>query len=179
MVEETKITEKDLQGTWEYSQGHSDKIKYIFSGKKIDFYTDDNWHFEGTFTINGSTLIIMFSDGSSSSDDKISFSGDNLTIISEELKTNATYKRMKSSSRNGCYIATAVYNSYEAPEVLFLRRFRDEVLSTTILGRMFITIYYFLSPPVAERLKNAKRLNILVRKTLDKIIVWLNKRIEY
>ena len=96
-MSEKEITQDDLQGTWEYSQGHSDKIKYIFSGNKIDFYTDDKWHFEGTFTINGSTLIITFSDGSSSSDNEISFSGNNLTIINEGHKTNATYNKISSS----------------------------------------------------------------------------------
>jgi ankyrin repeat protein len=76
----------------------------------------------------------------------------------------------------GCYIATAVYNSYDAPEVLCLRRFRDEVLTTSILGRLFITLYYRFSPPVAERLKRTRHINLVVRKALDKIVGRLNKR---
>ena len=69
-----------------------------------------------------------------------------------------------------CYIATAVYGSYEAPEVRTLRRFRDEVLSKTIPGRVFIRTYYTVSPPVARRLENAGRVNRLVRRLLDRIV---------
>ena len=39
---------------------------------------------------------------------------------------------------DGCYIATAVYGSYDCPEVWTLRRFRDEVLRESVLGRLFI-----------------------------------------
>lgn len=69
-----------------------------------------------------------------------------------------------------CYIATAVYGSYDAPEVLVLRRFRDEVLSKSMPGRAFIRSYYAVSPPVARRLENAGRINRLVRRMLDKIV---------
>lgn len=66
------------------------------------------------------------------------------------------------SDGGGCYIATAVYGSYDAPEVLTLRSFRDQVLQKHWLGRHFIKAYYFLSPPIAKRLKNARRINALV-----------------
>lgn len=69
-----------------------------------------------------------------------------------------------------CYIATAVYGSYDAPEVLVLRRFRDEVLSKSLPGRAFIRTYYKVSPPAARHLENAGRLNRLVRHILDKIV---------
>lgn len=69
-----------------------------------------------------------------------------------------------------CYIATAVYGSYDAPEVRVLRRFRDEVLSRSLPGRAFIRVYYTLSPPVARRLQKAGRLNRMVRGLLDKLV---------
>jgi len=69
-----------------------------------------------------------------------------------------------------CYIATAVYGSYDAPEVLVLRRFRDEVLSKSLPGRAFIRTYYAVSPPAARRLENAGRMNRLIRSLLDKIV---------
>jgi ribosomal protein L7/L12 len=69
-----------------------------------------------------------------------------------------------------CYIATAVYGSYDAPQVRTLRRFRDEVLSRTMPGRAFIRTYYAVSPPIARRLENAGRVNRMVRRLLDRIV---------
>ena len=81
-----------------------------------------------------------------------------------------------SKSGGGCYIATAVYGSYDAPQVLVLRRYRDETLTKSIVGRLFIKIYYFLSPPFASRLNNARRMNGFVRGVLDKIVFHLKHR---
>lgn len=46
----------------------------------------------------------------------------------------------------GCYVATAVYGSYDSPDVRVLRRFRDETLMRTTLGRGFVRSYYAMSP---------------------------------
>ncbi len=78
--------------------------------------------------------------------------------------------------KEGCYIATAVYGSYDAPQVMTLRRFRDETLRKTVLGRWFIRVYYRLSPPIAERLKNAKHINTFVRSILNKWVEKLNRK---
>lgn len=81
-------------------------------------------------------------------------------------------------SKSGCYVATAVYGSYNAPEVLVLRRFRDECLAKSVAGRAFIKAYYRLSPPVAEWLKNAKRTNRFVRLILNSWVSKLEKQIR-
>jgi len=67
----------------------------------------------------------------------------------------------------GCFIATSVYGSYNAPEVLALRNFRDGVLLTSDVGRTLVNLYYILSPPVA-RLLSA---NLLLRNTVRKAVV--------
>ena len=80
------------------------------------------------------------------------------------------------NKKEGCYIATAVYGSYDAPEVLTLRRFRDKTLKKSLFGRLFIRLYYILSPPVAKKLKNTHRVNIFVRRILDKWVSRLNSK---
>ena len=40
----------------------------------------------------------------------------------------------------GCFIATVCYGSYNAPEVVVLRKFRDEVLSHSFAGKLFVKI---------------------------------------
>ena len=37
--------------------------------------------------------------------------------------------------KTGCYIATAVYGSYDCPQVWTLRRFRDHTLAASWFGR--------------------------------------------
>jgi hypothetical protein len=69
--------------------------------------------------------------------------------------------------KDGCYIATAVYGSYDCPEVWTLRRFRDCRLKRSLPGRVFVRVYYALSPGLAARLGGAERLRRVLRRALD------------
>jgi hypothetical protein len=75
-----------------------------------------------------------------------------------------------------CYIATAVYGSYDAPEVLTLRRFRDEVLLKSPAGRKFVAFYYKHSPRYAEKLKDRRRVNRVVKFFLDRFVKLIEKQ---
>jgi len=79
-------------------------------------------------------------------------------------------------SSGGCYIATAVYGSYDAPEVRTLRRFRDEHLALSVAGRAAIAVYYWLSPPIAKRFTRADFLSRSIRRLLDAIVRRLCRR---
>ena len=41
-----------------------------------------------------------------------------------------------------CFIATAVYEDYNHPQVMVLRTFRDKYLLTNNLGTQFVNLYY-------------------------------------
>lgn len=71
-----------------------------------------------------------------------------------KLTQSSTSTTVSSSSTNssGCYVATYVYGSYDCPEVWALRRFRDNYLSDSPLGRLFIRGYYYLSPKMVAHL---------------------------
>ena len=71
----------------------------------------------------------------------------------------------KPPKKGGCFIATAVYGSYNAPEVIILRKFRDNFLLNYFMGRIFITFYYKISPPIAYKVKNfiKKLFSLLIR----------------
>ncbi len=52
--------------------------------------------------------------------------------------------------RVGCFIATAAYGHYSAPQVQALRNFRDQYLLTNTPGRAFVAWYYTNGPVAAE-----------------------------
>lgn len=95
-----------------------------------------------------------------------------ITSIRNQLYM-ATAPKPKSST--GCYVATMAYGSYDHPQVIVLRKFRDEVLSNSKLGRLFIKLYYTYSPKFVEKVKNRRTLNIIIRKGLNQFIKCIKK----
>ena len=75
-----------------------------------------------------------------------------------------------SQSGGGCYVATAVYGSYDCPEVWTLRRFRDNVLAETWYGRLFIRLYYAVSPTAVKLFGDAQWFQDFFRARLDTLV---------
>jgi hypothetical protein len=67
----------------------------------------------------------------------------------------------------GCFIATAAFGSPMAPEVALLRAFRDSCLLTNSPGRLFVEVYYWISPPIADFISRDENLRQITR-----IILW-------
>lgn len=65
---------------------------------------------------------------------------------------NAPVPMQISKPKKGCYVATCVYGSYDCPPVWVLRRYRDQVLENKPVGRLFIKVYYRISPWLVKRL---------------------------
>lgn len=74
------------------------------------------------------------------------------------------------AKQGGCYIATAVYGSYDAPPVLTLRRFRDDRLAQSQLGRALIRLYYSVSPTLARNFNTGSHLNTIGKRALDVLV---------
>ncbi len=89
---------------------------------------------------------------------------------SKSAISNSQKENTSSPQKEGCYIATAVYGDYDAPEVLVLRKFRDGVLKKSVPGRLFIKLYYAISPKLAHKLKNHPIINGKIRLLLDQIV---------
>jgi hypothetical protein len=77
---------------------------------------------------------------------------------------------------SACYVATAVYGSYDCPEVWTLRRFRDFTLDETWYGRLFIKAYYATSPTFVKYYGNDKAFKAFGKRLLDKMVAKLNRR---
>ncbi len=99
---------------------------------------------EGTITAGGQTLTVI--------------QGPGVTII---------------GSGDGCVIATATYGSPLAREVRVLREFRDRYLLPYAPGRLLVTTYYLLSPPLARTIAASETLQAVSRSTLLPVIWWV------
>jgi len=78
--------------------------------------------------------------------------------------------------KSGCYIATCVYGSYDCPQVWTLRRFRDSVLVKTWYGKLFILLYYTISPKIVKTFGNTEWFKKLWIGLLNKIVNSLNQK---
>ena len=73
----------------------------------------------------------------------------------------------------GCYIATAVYGSYDCPQVWTLRRFRDHTLAASWYGRTFLHAYYAVSPTLVKWFGRTAWFQKLWRGPLDRLVARL------
>ena len=77
--------------------------------------------------------------------------------------------RASSGKKAGCYIATCVYGSYDCPEVWTLRRYRDNYLASVWYGRVFIKVYYAVSPVLVKWFGKLKWFRAFWKKALDRL----------
>ncbi|MCL2761992.1 MAG: ankyrin repeat domain-containing protein [Treponema sp.] len=84
--------------------------------------------------------------------------------------TLVQYLKSIGVKESGCYVATAIYGSYDCSQVWTLRRFRDNMLAKSLFGRLFIKFYYFLSPKIINSFVKIKWLSEFCRKKLDKFV---------
>jgi hypothetical protein len=74
-----------------------------------------------------------------------------------------------------CFIATAAYGTDTAEEINLLREFRDVVLLASGAGAGLVSLYYQVSPPIAEVISQHEFLRTAVRVGfIDPIVAILN-----
>jgi nitrous oxidase accessory protein NosD len=74
-----------------------------------------------------------------------------------------------------CFIATAAYGTDRAREIDILREFRDTVLLPNSLGARFVSLYYKISPAIADFISQHEVLRTSVRVGfVDPIVAILN-----
>jgi hypothetical protein len=69
-----------------------------------------------------------------------------------------------------CFIATAAYYPFGTTQLSVLRNWRDSTLVRTRRGRVFIRVYYLLSPSIAWLVGRSEKLRRVVRCFLDQIV---------
>ncbi len=115
-------------------------------------------------------------------DKRINKANNNINTTNYNNTSNNSYnsynsnKYTTSPKKSGCYIATCVYGSYDCKEVWRLRRYRDYYLDNHWFGRIFIKLYYSISPTLVKLFGNKKWFKKISKKLLDKKIVKLIKK---
>jgi tetratricopeptide (TPR) repeat protein len=102
-------------------------------------------------------------------------------IFMQEKEFNGIQKNLnnaekKSENKDKCFIATATFGDINHPDVIKLRKFRDEYLYANWIGKRFVEVYYLFSPPISKIIENS----LLVRKISYIFIVrFLVKVVRY
>ena len=99
----------------------------------------------------------------------------NDSYIHEQIKYVSNINTNKPNS-GGCYVATAVYGSYDCPEVWTLRRYRDYTLAETWYGRAFIRTYYAVSPTLVNWFGHTDWFKNMWKGKLDRMVSNLHKK---
>lgn len=128
----------------------------------------------GSFKINGSGAIWYYINDDDIDVEEIK---EKRQQEYDDLQNSLNNKTTQSTAKsNGCYVATCVYGSYDCPQVWTLRRFRDNYLENYILGRMFIKLYYAISPTIVKIFGENKKFVSFNKNILDRIILKLKDR---
>jgi hypothetical protein len=132
--------------------GHTEIVKYLLSrGANANARGGDaKWTPMHIAAIKGRTDLF----------DLLKAHGGDVTIKDATGKTPLD----STKASGGCYIATACYGSYDHPDVLVFRHFRDHALLTTPIGKLFVAAYYKISPPVAARVGHITWLSRAIRQ---------------
>lgn len=99
---------------------------------------------------------------------------ESVSTSSSEKTSSDNSSQETNKSSGGCYVATAVYGSYDCPQVWTLRRFRDYTLSKTWYGRAFVRTYYAISPTLVKWFGDTEWFKKMWKGTLDSIVRNLN-----
>ena len=133
--------------------------------ENYNFYIEDGSYFYATNDIVETSHVVssIFRD--------VYQCGGNLEFEAEgDLSTLSNTTKVKTTKKSGsCFVATAVYEDYDHPQVIRLRAFRDHFLSSSALGRILIRIYYVFGPFLAIFPTRSRVTKRLLRLILDRL----------
>lgn len=143
---------------------------------ETEFLIDDNAVIEKIKEIvkrSYRNYVIVMANKNNFKYELYSYSG---SSYSKSLTTSSSSK--SSSSSGGCFIATAVYGSAYANEVIILKEFRDKRLLNYRFGKIFVRFYYFISPPIANQISKSSSLRTFTKSTLIIPLIKIAKHLK-
>jgi tetratricopeptide (TPR) repeat protein len=80
------------------------------------------------------------------------------------------------SSSSSCFIATAAYSTSAHPDIDTFRNFRDKKLLTNPVGQGLVSLYYKISPSIANYVKRQPVIKSFLRQQLERLAEWMRSR---
>lgn len=111
------------------------------------------------------------SQGTSSVTDMKITSGTIAVGWSDQSKADALAVTAFFYETMGCFVATAIYDSWTAPQLATLRVFRDKILKTSESGAHLVNLYYQVGPYWAQDVKANSTLKACLQPALDAFVI--------
>ncbi|MFU8796096.1 MAG: InlB B-repeat-containing protein [Dehalococcoidia bacterium] len=168
----TDITTRSAVISMTYTTGNYSAVDVRFSVKRA---TDVTW-FHDTWVSRTEDGTYAYGLTELSANTEYEFKAQlkyDDTVIEGEVRRFITASESTIFFPPFCFIATAAYGTPSAEQIDVLREFRDVVLAENRLGSRFVTLYYQLSPPVAEVISESSVLRTLTREFLVDPVVWI------
>ncbi len=137
----------------------------IYAGCTVEscFVFDSEQLFE---VMRGDKLVLNLSYSNKAHSDK----AHSITAYVDITRDYIRVKEQPNKQKSKCFIATAAYGTPFAHEIEVLRYWRDNELKKAIWGPFFINVYYKISPPIADFIRNKSLLRKLTRIILDPVV---------
>lgn len=139
-----------------------DHVDVTYEDDSVERYTASELTYEDASSIERNTISELTCEDASMEQH-----------TAPELTDKNTSNSSNSSNSGGCYVATAVYGSYDCPQVWTLRRYRDNTLAETWYGRLFIKTYYAISPTLVKWFGHTEWFKEMWKGKLDRIVASL------
>jgi hypothetical protein len=169
----TTITTDSATMNMNYTVGNFSSVEVCFTYKKStdSAWSSTDWVSKSADGNYAKSLTGLDSD--TEYEFKAQLKYDDTTIEGTTRQFTTEAPSTPEPSGGYCFIATAAYGTPTAEQIDVLREFRDVVLLENTVGSQFVTLYYQLSPPVADFIVRNDTLRTLVRELLVDPIVWI------
>lgn len=179
--EALELMKNQQNGYWLYILTKGNVLEFNKYLSKMDLNSSSTWYLERLASDwNSFVNTVLYTQLKKEEKEEVCKDGKEYydwlySLISKANPEDRTEKEIPEFSAtkyhsSGCYVATAVYGSYDCPQVWTLRRFRDNTLAKSMYGRAFVHTYYALSPTLVNMFGDTAWFRAMWKKPLDTLV---------
>lgn len=92
-------------------------------------------------------------------------------VTTVKPKTSQTSSTPTTAQDSSCFVATAAYGTPFSSDIQTLRDFRDNVLTDSLNGQLFVLGYYQVGPAAADFIEDKPLIRSVIREVILKPVV--------